>query len=71
VPPCPQTGAQYPATVERSCRDQILGAAPNLNHNFIPLWIAIVVSFGWASAQLARLRAEFDQHMIQQLAVGP
>ena len=37
---------------------QILGAAPNLNSNFIPLWIATVVGFGWASAQLARLRAE-------------
>jgi uncharacterized protein DUF998 len=37
---------------------QILGAAPNLNHNFIPLWIAIVVGFGWASAQLTRLRSE-------------
>jgi Protein of unknown function (DUF998) len=38
---------------------QILGAAPNLNHNFIPLWIAMVVGFGWASVQLTRVRAEF------------
>jgi hypothetical protein len=37
---------------------QILGAAPNLNGNFIPLWIAIVIGFGWASVQLARVLAE-------------
>jgi Protein of unknown function (DUF998) len=37
---------------------QILAAAPNFNHNFVPLWIAMVVGFGWVSAQLARVRAE-------------
>jgi hypothetical protein len=37
---------------------QILGAAPNLNSNFIPLWIAMVIGFGWASVQLARLWGE-------------
>jgi hypothetical protein len=37
---------------------QILGALPNLNHNFVPLWTAIVLGFGWLSGQLARVRAE-------------
>jgi Protein of unknown function (DUF998) len=39
---------------------QILGALPNLNDNFIPLWIAVAVGFGWASVQLARVRAELS-----------
>jgi Protein of unknown function (DUF998) len=37
---------------------QILAAFPNLNHNFVPLWIAIVLGFGWLSGQLARVRAD-------------
>jgi len=37
---------------------QALGAIPNVNGNFIPLWAAMVLGFGWASAQAARLRAE-------------
>jgi hypothetical protein len=34
---------------------QVLGALPNLNDNFVPLWVAVVLGFGWTSAQLARL----------------
>ena len=39
---------------------QILGMLPNVTHdggtyNFIPLWLAVVLGFGWASIQLARL----------------
>ncbi len=34
---------------------QVLGAIPNLNMNFIPLWVAMVLGFGWASAQAVRL----------------
>ncbi len=34
---------------------QVLGAIPNANLNFIPLWVAMVLGFGWASAQAARL----------------
>jgi hypothetical protein len=37
---------------------QALGAVPNVTDNFIPLWAAIVLGFGWASAQAARLLAE-------------
>jgi hypothetical protein len=37
---------------------QVLAAMPNLSNNFIPLWIAMVVGFGWLSVQVARLRAE-------------
>jgi hypothetical protein len=37
---------------------QILGAIPNLTYNFIPLWIAMALGFGWISGQLARVRAE-------------
>ena len=36
---------------------QVLGAIPNANMNFIPLWAAMVLGFGWASAQAARLVA--------------
>lgn len=34
---------------------QVLGAMSNMSLNFIPLWIAMVLGFGWASAQAARL----------------
>jgi hypothetical protein len=34
---------------------QVLGAIPNMNYNFAPLWMAMVLGFGWASAQAARL----------------
>jgi hypothetical protein len=34
---------------------QVLGAIPNTNLNFIPLWAAMVLGFGWASTQAARL----------------
>jgi len=37
---------------------QVLGAIPNLNMNFLPLWAAMVLGFGWASAQAARLMAQ-------------
>ena len=37
---------------------QFLAAMPNLNDNFIPLWAALVVGFGWVSGQAVRLRAE-------------
>ena len=36
---------------------QALGAIPNVNMNFIPLWAAMVLGFGWVSAQAARLMA--------------
>jgi hypothetical protein len=36
---------------------QMLGAIPNATMNFIPLWAAMVLGFGWASAQAARLLA--------------
>lgn len=36
---------------------QVLGAIPNVNLNFIPLWAATVLGFGWASTQAARLIA--------------
>jgi hypothetical protein len=36
---------------------QVLGAIPNANMNFIPLWAAMVLGFGWTSAQAARLVA--------------
>jgi hypothetical protein len=34
---------------------QVLGAIPNATMNFLPLWAAMVLGFGWASAQAARL----------------
>ncbi|HEX6337130.1 MAG TPA: DUF998 domain-containing protein [Jiangellaceae bacterium] len=34
---------------------QVLGMMSNVSLNFIPLWIAMVLGFGWASAQVARL----------------
>jgi hypothetical protein len=34
---------------------QVLGAMSNMSLNFIPLWAAMVLGFGWASAQAARL----------------
>jgi hypothetical protein len=34
---------------------QVLGAMSNMSLNFIPLWVAMVLGFGWASAQAARL----------------
>lgn len=34
---------------------QVLGAMSNMSLNVIPLWIAMVLGFGWASAQAARL----------------
>jgi hypothetical protein len=34
---------------------QFLGAMSNMSLNFIPLWAAMVLGFGWASAQAARL----------------
>lgn len=34
---------------------QVLGAASNVDLNFIPLWAAMVLGFGWAAAQAARL----------------
>jgi len=37
---------------------QVLGAIPNPNLNFLPLWAAMVLGFGWASAQAARLMAQ-------------
>jgi hypothetical protein len=40
---------------------QILGAMPNLNDNFLPLWGAMVLGFGWASAQVARMRSELSR----------
>jgi hypothetical protein len=36
---------------------QALGAIPNATMNFIPLWAAMVLGFGWASAHAARLMA--------------
>jgi hypothetical protein len=40
----------------------VLSALPNLGGDpegrFGPLWVALVLSFGWASATMARLRAE-------------
>ncbi len=42
---------------------QVLGAIPNVNMNFIPLWAAMVLGFGWASAQAARLMARALTHM--------
>ena len=36
---------------------QVLGAVPNVNGNFIYLWAAMAIGFGWASAQAARLMA--------------
>jgi hypothetical protein len=35
---------------------QALGAGPNLSGNFLPLWAAMVLGVGWASAQAVRLR---------------
>ncbi len=37
---------------------QALGVIPNVTLNFLPLWAALVLGFGWASAQAARLLAE-------------
>jgi hypothetical protein len=34
---------------------QVLGTMSSTSLNFIPLWIAMVLGFGWASAQAARL----------------
>jgi hypothetical protein len=34
---------------------QVLGAMSNMSLNFIPLWVAMVLGFGWASAQAAQL----------------
>lgn len=34
---------------------QVLGTMSSTSLNFIPLWIAMVLGFGWASAQVARL----------------
>jgi hypothetical protein len=34
---------------------QVLGAMSNMTLNFIPLWVAMVLGFGWASVQAARL----------------
>jgi len=34
---------------------QVLGAASSTTFNFIPMWAAMVLGFGWASAQAARL----------------
>lgn len=34
---------------------QVLGTMSSASLNFIPLWIAMVLGFGWASAQVARL----------------
>lgn len=34
---------------------QVLGAMSNMSLNLIPLWVAMVLGFGWASAQAARL----------------
>ncbi|HEX6232863.1 MAG TPA: DUF998 domain-containing protein [Jiangellaceae bacterium] len=33
---------------------QVLGMASNASMNFIPLWIAMVLGFGWASVQAVR-----------------
>ncbi len=37
---------------------QALGVISNVTLNFLPLWAAMVLGFGWASAQAARLLAE-------------
>ena len=34
---------------------QVLGAMSNMSLNFIPLWVAMVLGFGWASVLAARL----------------
>lgn len=34
----------------------VLGNIPNGTGNFVPLWIAIVLAFCWASAQVAQMR---------------
>lgn len=34
---------------------QILGVMSNVSLNFIPLWAGMVLGFGWASVQTARL----------------
>ena len=39
---------------------QLLGAVPNVNDNFVPLWIAMTLGFGWASVQAHRLRRELS-----------
>jgi hypothetical protein len=36
---------------------QALGAVSSTTLNFIPLWSAMVLGFGWASLQAARLTA--------------
>jgi hypothetical protein len=36
----------------------VLSVWPNFTMNFVPLWIAVVPGFGWASAIAARLMAE-------------
>jgi hypothetical protein len=33
----------------------VLSAWPNFSGNFVPLWIAAVLGFGWASLVAARL----------------
>lgn len=41
---------------------QVLGAWATLSGNYVPLCVAIVLGFGWASAQAARLRAQVPAH---------
>jgi len=40
---------------------QALGVWSNLTLNFVPLFTSMVLGFGWASAQAARLRAEIRE----------
>jgi Protein of unknown function (DUF998) len=37
---------------------QGLGVIPNVTLNFLPLWAAMMLGFGWASVQVGRLLAE-------------
>jgi hypothetical protein len=37
---------------------QVLGGVSGATLNFLPMWAAMVLGFGWPSAQLARVRAE-------------
>jgi hypothetical protein len=39
---------------------QVLGAATNATLNFLPMWAAMVLGFGWASAQAVRLMPRAD-----------